>query len=309
VSVGEVEHRQLGAGRLQRLRLAELPSLLLYLPDLATQTEAARLHNAVRSLRARLDSIDRRQWENPIDTDAVGVEVAALQPGRDPEAWIDTLPFPLASILRRYDADADERMKVEHLLHFFEATAEFSCAVMLGAFRAQPELYEQNRPTWLRGLSSIRASTFGTWTTLAGRISATVSEMLDDPAQCLLLLDIFRTRREALPAALSNPALHGALQRARGIRNDTAHGGLEGKVEVRRRRAELEAELDQVRHGLQDAFRSTALLSLIAAHPQPSGRLHRLTAWHQPSRSHASQFDSDQSGPCRFPVKHSERPH
>jgi hypothetical protein len=39
--------------------------------------------------------------------------------------WADTLPFPLASILWHYEGEPDEGAKVDYLLKFFEALAEF----------------------------------------------------------------------------------------------------------------------------------------------------------------------------------------
>ena len=48
--------------------------------------------------------------------------------------WIETLPFPLASILRVYDVDDDDKEKFDHLLKFFEALTIFWAIILLSSF-------------------------------------------------------------------------------------------------------------------------------------------------------------------------------
>lgn len=52
------------------------------------------------------------------------------------DEWFEALPYPLASICRAWRATPvqDFKTKYEHLLHLFEATAEFVSVIMLSAF-------------------------------------------------------------------------------------------------------------------------------------------------------------------------------
>jgi hypothetical protein len=61
--------------------------------------------------------------------------------------WFETLPFPLASILRAWQATPgdDFKTKHEHLLHFFEAKAEFVSLVFLSAFSSKPSFFDEHK--------------------------------------------------------------------------------------------------------------------------------------------------------------------
>jgi len=50
------------------------------------------------------------------------------------EIWMESLPFPIASILWAYNAESNSEKKAEHLLHFFEALAELLALISLSCF-------------------------------------------------------------------------------------------------------------------------------------------------------------------------------
>ena len=91
----------------------------------------------------------------------------------------DTLPFPLASILWHFEAEPDEAIKVDYLLKFFEALAQFAATVLLSACISDSELFETNRFGWFgvaehRPIGLQRAS-FGAWVELTKRLAGTLS--------------------------------------------------------------------------------------------------------------------------------------
>ena len=53
---------------------------------------------------------------------------------------------PLASVLQRFSALRDPKDRLEALLHFYEATAQFGCAVLLSILWADPDLLAVARP-------------------------------------------------------------------------------------------------------------------------------------------------------------------
>lgn len=56
---------------------------------------------------------------------------------------IESLPFPIASILRLYEAKKNPRMKLAHLFHFFEALTEFLSVILLSPFIQNKGFYDQ----------------------------------------------------------------------------------------------------------------------------------------------------------------------
>jgi hypothetical protein len=102
-----------------------------------------------------------------------GAELRRRCPGRRRverlDQWFETLPFPLASILRAWQAtpSQDFKTKYEHLLHFFEGTAEFLSVIFLSAFSSNEALFATHKRKLAESLEkqhlSFRRATFGTW--------------------------------------------------------------------------------------------------------------------------------------------------
>ena len=63
--------------------------------------------------------------------------------------WIDSLPFPLGSVLRLYYVSADKGEKVNFLLSFFEAYAEFLCVILLSCISQDLKYLMSNKHNWL----------------------------------------------------------------------------------------------------------------------------------------------------------------
>ena len=55
-------------------------------------------------------------------------------------SWAETLPFPVASILRLYHAEIDPQLKGDHLLDFFEALAQPWTSIELSAYSSDREI-------------------------------------------------------------------------------------------------------------------------------------------------------------------------
>src|SRR5258708_4774514 len=94
---------------------------------------------------------------------------SARRAGQDFAPWAETLPFPLASILRHYHAEIDAQVKGEHLLNFFEALAQFAVTVEVSAYKSDRKFFDANLASWFAGSArarpvDFRAATFGMWT-------------------------------------------------------------------------------------------------------------------------------------------------
>ena len=99
--------------------------------------------NRVMVLKSKIPDLRSELWTKPISAlqvqeniDAPARRLAGSINQHAPESlnhWFETLPFPLASILRAWRATPtqDYKTKYEHLLHFFEGTAEFVSVILL----------------------------------------------------------------------------------------------------------------------------------------------------------------------------------
>jgi hypothetical protein len=165
--------------------------------------------------------------------------------------WADTLPFPLASILWGYHAELDPRSKVDYLLKFFEALAEFTAAVQLSAYRSDPAFFDANRSAWF-GADPIDfgLATFGTWVTLSKRLADTAASLLSgEDGSPDRYFELYGAQDRELPQALIDPMLIKILQKAEVYRNVwIGHSGVTGRAEEQEEHLRsLEKLLTQVR--------------------------------------------------------------
>jgi hypothetical protein len=209
------------------------------------------------SLRA--EELRARLWTNP----ATAADIESALPGDDEDegldAWIETLPFPLASIAYRYVADARPEDKIDRLLHLFEATAEFATALLLSALRADPELYETEREALARpdpnGNPPLERGTFGSWLHTGQRLAKTVRRMLSDHQHGReRALRLFSVRDDRLAEQLAAKRLWHVLDDARLIRNARAHGGIESQALRLRTLERLDSLLLELRQALGTTF-------------------------------------------------------
>jgi serine/threonine protein kinase len=194
--------------------------------------------------------------ERPTSAEEV---VDALRPARNPldsdEAWISTLPFPLASILWLYLAEPEPGAKVDFLLKFFEGLAQFATTVQLSACKSDHDFFDKNRADWFKGDSEaggrldLRLATFGTWVELSKRLAFTGRHMLAHHGeQTERYLRLFSASDTELIEALTSTELNKILMHALKRRNEwTGHGGVAGPRQHSERLLELEKLLAQTR--------------------------------------------------------------
>ena len=136
---------------------------------------ATQLDQVTSDLVERTD----RLWSDPASLEETNIALQRLTRHQEMsfKEWIDRLPFPLASILWAYYAAGDDpKSRYLHLVHFFEAAAEFHSVILLSAARRAgmlaSEPFERELTAALKGLS-LRRATFGTWLSILGLLRST----------------------------------------------------------------------------------------------------------------------------------------
>jgi len=207
--------------------------------------------------------------ERPPNADAV---LEALKPGRVYRTvdegltpWADTLPFPLASILWHYDGEPDPAIKIDYLLKFFEALAQFVATVQLSACVSDDGFFAINRCAWFEGSGQrpldLGIATFGAWVKLSELLGGTIRDLLDTGDGMSRCCQLFVATDTELADALASPELAGIFQHALHRRNDwSGHGGIAGQHLHRERLTEVEDLLDRTRALLGWSFEPWTLL-------------------------------------------------
>lgn len=183
---GRQLREQSKSGFIPKLNKQTLKELRVFVPDLQTQRRMLEIEariadeqNTVLELEIELSELRDELWASPNAAPNVEQRLGSLairlaggikqHASERLEQWFETLPFPLASILRAWQAtpSQDFRTKQEHLLHFFEGAAEFVSVILLSAFYSNEVIFEPHRrklaEAMLKQKLSFKRATFGTW--------------------------------------------------------------------------------------------------------------------------------------------------
>jgi hypothetical protein len=72
-----------------------------------------------------LDTIEQQLWIKSNDVEKTMKSLKRINRETGFESWMETIPFPIASILWRYYAESNVRLKKELSFTFLKRTAEF----------------------------------------------------------------------------------------------------------------------------------------------------------------------------------------
>jgi hypothetical protein len=230
----------------------------VYLLPLDAQQNAMTVSREIQELRLRLEQLERDLWSRPVDAINVKRAVAGLNQKEGFESWLEALPFPLASILWRYQAANIAEHKVEHLFNAFEATAQFLGTLMASAFHSSPVFFREHRAEWFdQGKDnpfSLTRSSFGQWVVRCQRLAKSTRQMLSDKERRELVLDLYRADAEKVER-LSNKGIYAVLETVSQYRNKwKGHSGIVSAKEHDRQLALLQEELTRLRTALGGLF-------------------------------------------------------
>jgi hypothetical protein len=254
--IGHYVRESMSSGYISKISKRRLEQGTLYLPDLREQLRVSRADTQALTVQNEITELRELLWSQPQRVAEVEEELAARSIEDGLSSWEDTLPYPLASILRAYTAGGSGEVRgYERLLHFFEATAEFYATVMLSAYSTCSDeqlLREERRAlvSALGGEDALAQAAFGDWVSIYSRLSKTTRRLLGSNKLRSLCTQMFRTSRVDLIERLCSKSIVTELQEANRIRNDwRGHGGVVGAEKAE----ELETELRDSLSKLQGA--------------------------------------------------------
>jgi len=242
--------QNLSGGTIPKLSKGTIPNIEVYVPPLTFQRQmidtATQLDQVTSDLVERTD----RLWSDPASLEETSIALQRLTRHQEMsfKDWIDRLPFPLASILWAYHAVGDDpKSRYEHLVHFFEAAAEFHAVILLSAARRAgmlaSEPFKRELAAALKG-SSLRRATFGTWLSILGFAAKHFRKLLNGGEELWQqAVDGLCSRDAVVLRMLTSSDLVSVLQKANALRNAwVGHTGIvspEGARERERTLAEL----------------------------------------------------------------------
>jgi len=234
-SLGRLIREQVKSGvTIPRIRKRMIAQMQVYLPDYETQINTIDADTKVVNRISELSALQERVWSQPRQLEQVLHDIEAVNRVEHFSDWLDTLPFPLASILWTYHSKGEDQYteRYRDLLHFFEALAEFLAIILLSGFDTYQEVFQSKRqqlPEIRHKASSIKKSTFGTWVSIAAYLAKVGLTMLngneEDKSYCSTM---FRTGDKELLETLFSGNIISLLQQANEYRNSwVGHGGID----------------------------------------------------------------------------------
>lgn len=250
---------------IQQIPKSNLQYCILYLPDLNTQFEIIQLDSKINQFNYRLDELKRSLWRHPRKHKAILKDLKLINQEEKLEHWIDTLPFPISSILWRYYATKSNTKKVEHLFHFFEALSEFLSMLMLSALVQDKEFYKQECSKWIDKDEKFKEwylrVSFGNWNMLTARLSKATREYLSDKEKKDFCKSLYGNPDDAFLNMLTNKGIINILLEVAELRNKwKGHGGISSEEEENQRVTILEQQLNELRKYISDGFEETIII-------------------------------------------------
>ena len=283
-----------------KLNQQMLKKLQVFVPDLATQRKIldvqARLvgeKNVLLSLQNDLEELGRDLWRSPSFADTVNdrLQMFSMRTSRNLkdqasislDQWIETLPFPIASILRAWQATPsdDYKTKYEHILHFFEATAEFVSMILLSAFSGNEALFAAHKENMKEAMAkqnlSFQRTTFGTWKLVVEFLGKQTRSLLQENGKKpegakndrVVCASMFADSTLKLPSALCNKDIAAVLGATNKMRNDwSGHGGVVGQEEAKLRNEQLLGHVEKLRQAMSDVWESSVVVNALHCKPR-----------------------------------------
>lgn len=253
-----------GGSFIPKITKTSLKMAMLFLPPLRSQSEAVGVDRSVREATLQLQVYSRKLWAHPLSAPELARSMESFSREAALDDWLETLPFPLASVLWHYHAMAEAGSKCERLLKFFEAASEFVVTVLLSGLTSDPDFFENNRTAFIDSnaetTSALTRSTFGGWVHIGERLAKFLRRKLSSgEVDRATYFRMFRSPDAGLLEVLTHKDMFSILNAVKDYRNDWGHGGVVGGAEAKRRLDLAEAELTRFRELVAGSFETWTL--------------------------------------------------
>lgn len=238
----------------------------VYLPDLDTQIEIVRVNSSITELTTRAESYKGKLWKSPLKVSDIQKEIEDMDDGKSEEKfeqWIESLPYPLASIVWCSITNPSYERKVKYLLHFFEAFSEFNMALLLSGLSSDENFFEVEVKRCFRDDPRFKnwyfKPTFGNWYKFGSCLSKTVRRLLEEnKTKCL---EVFGNPDPEFLRSIAHKDLITISEEVSNYRNQwEGHGPVVSEKEYINRYKILRSVLSRVYQILSDTYENTFLI-------------------------------------------------
>lgn len=156
--------------------------LIVPMPPRDIQLSIASADERLRSFQAELGAYRASIWASPDGAEGIVGRIAGAFE-KSASAWLDQLPYPLATALWAAETAASPGEKQLAYIHAWEAIVAFHATVLLSAIRNTPgsgsEVQTAIRRAFEEHRLGIERATLGTWIVIAEKTSREVRRALE----------------------------------------------------------------------------------------------------------------------------------
>ena len=241
---------------------AALARTVVYLPLPGVQREVVRLQAMLAEARIDIEDIQHELWRHPMKFPEMRSTVEEISRKGEIEGWMETLPFPLASILWAWRAEGDAEAGADHLFHFFEAASQFLAIIMLSAVGPlSTELGVDLLEDDPHFRDSFRFASYRAWNVLGRRLARQTRKFLSLPEMREKCLMLYGDPDPDFLETITRKRIFAILDEGADLRNVwKAHGGVVGREEAQSRLSELEELLNEFRQAIGALFAGPRLV-------------------------------------------------
>jgi hypothetical protein len=259
------ESRMVGA-TIQNITLSSLEDAPLFIPSYQEQISLIEVNNKIENLLLEISEYQNQLWKRPNQTKEINKSIVQYEKDNSIEKWLDSLPFPISSILWKYIATSENKSKIDYLLHFFEAFSEFLSMLLLSAFYQDKQFYKSESHRWINNDSQyddwIKKATFGGWNNLTANLLKASRTLINDPDKKDIIFNLLGKPSSEFLNFITSKKIIPVLENVREYRNDwKGHGGVSSEQDNINRLTLLEQELNSLRQVIQGAFDDCRLIS------------------------------------------------
>jgi len=175
---------------------------------------------------------------------------------------LETLPFPIASILNLYEAKINPRLKFDHLFDFFEALTEFISIILLSSFNMDKEYFFKEfkaikniRPDWFKTPS------FGDWILINRTITKSLRRLKEDNTASKKCGDKMGNPSETFLETITDKSIYNILDNVKNDRNYwKGHGSFLGERKINELLSKHNENLKSLKTNLIALFSSFELI-------------------------------------------------
>lgn len=239
----------------------------IYLPNLDVQVEVLRVDSVISEISARANTYREQLWKTPNEHKLIIEEIESLDDKNEYrfEQWVESLPYPLSSILWESFSTSKADLKVKYLLHFFEAFSEFNVVIMLSGLISDERFFNrefyrctQFNPKFRNWLNN---PSFGNWNFLGQCLAKNLQYILKKQYKRNLVLNIFGTYNAQFLEKLSSYELYDILSEVNRYRNSwDAHGPVVSNTEYKNRYKILRNSISKLYTCIGNSFKDNLLI-------------------------------------------------